>query len=76
MRYGRTLEDGFLPVFSVGSEEEARRLLTMACPLSNDGEFLAPELVADQTIKNLDSFSQRLEELHKMIPSEWCDCNE
>lgn len=63
MRYGRSVpfKDGFLPVFSVDTEEEARLLLTMACPRNFDGEFYARELVEEQTLENLEKFGDKLE---------------
>jgi hypothetical protein len=75
VRYGRSVEDGFLPVFSVGSEEEAERLLTMACPLGYDGEYLAPELIEEQTFEQLGAFGARLKQLHeRLVEVGRCDC--
>lgn len=62
MRYGRTCEEGFLPVFSVDTEEEARELLVFACPTNLQGEFIAPHLAREQTLENLDAFSDYLQE--------------
>ena len=53
MRYGRSVQDGFLPVFSVNSEKEAKSLLVATCPRNNDGEFVSRELVEEQTLENL-----------------------
>ena len=75
MRYGRTVEDGFLPAYSVGSEAEARHLLTMSCPMNIEGDFVAPELVGDQTLENLEAFGERLAKLHDGdFPAKWCEC--
>lgn len=61
MRYGRgALPDGFLPVFSVNSEVEAERLLILCCPRGADGQFYARELANEQTLDNLQAFSDRL----------------
>lgn len=49
-----------LPVYSVDTEDEAHRLLTAACARNYDGEFIARELVPDQTIENLALFADRL----------------
>tara|TARA_Y100001963_G_C6721792_1_gene419447 strand:- start:736 stop:912 length:177 start_codon:yes stop_codon:yes gene_type:complete len=58
-------------VFSVNSEEEAKRLIALACPLSYDGHYYAPELVEEQTLDNLRVFSDRLEATyHKYIRKE------
>lgn len=76
MRYGRTVEDGALPVFSVADEEEARSLLTMACSTNLDGEFVARELVMKQSIENLEAFSTRLDTMHDLIIERGrCRCN-
>ncbi len=72
MRYGRTLEEGFLPVYSVDTEEEARQLLTTACPTNLAGEFISPELAREQTLENLDAFGDRLEMLHSEMKV--CQC--
>lgn len=67
MRYGRTVEEGFLPVYSVDTEEEARRLLVLSCSTNLEGEFVARELVAEQTIDHLLSFGDRLAKMHKLL---------
>ena len=67
MRFGRTVEKGALAVYSVDTEEEARKLLTVACPRSYTGEFIASELVEEQTIENLAKFSDRLHAAHELI---------
>lgn len=67
MRYGRTVEEGFLPVYSVDTEQEARSLLVLSCSTNLKGEFLADELVREQTLENLDAFGNRLERNHKMM---------
>ena len=77
VRFGTECPDGFLPVYSVGSEEEARRLLTLACPTDRiTGEYIAKELAASQTLANLETFSNRLADLHdeKLLGTEHCDC--
>lgn len=60
MRFGRTVPDGFLPVFSVDTEEEARTLIVATCPRQEDGTYYARELAAEQTLENLQAFSDRL----------------
>jgi hypothetical protein len=64
VRCGRTVDRGFLPVFSVDTEDEAKMLLTMACPTNISGEFVAPELAEEQTLERLYAFGDRLAELH------------
>lgn len=60
MRYGGIVEEGFLPAFSVNTEDEARRLLTLACPINIEGAFIARELTHEQTLSNLEVFGDRL----------------
>lgn len=75
MRYGRSLPDGFMPVFSVGTEAEAQRLLVLSCPRNMQGEFVAAELAQEQTLENLQAFSDRLEVMHQILVSNGqCDC--
>ena len=56
-----------MPVFSVDTEEQAKRLLTAACATNYDGEFVAQELVEGQTIEKLFSFGERLERLYNNL---------
>ena len=67
MRYGTCLPDGFLPVFSVGSEEEAQALLTLTCETNMDGEYIARELAKEQTLDNLMAFGERLQTVHRQF---------
>lgn len=60
MRFGRTVPDGFLPVFSVDTEEEARQLIIAACPRDDQGTHYARELAHEQTLENLQAFSDKL----------------
>ncbi len=64
MRYGRAVDRGFLPVFSVGSEEEARKLLVLSCQTNIQNEFIAKELAEEQTVENLFAFGDRLKMMH------------
>lgn len=64
VRYGRTVEDGALPVYSTDTEEEAKALIVAACPRDRiTGEYYAPELVERQNLRNLAAFSQRLHDV-------------
>lgn len=67
MRYGRTVEDGFLPVYSCDTEEEARQLLVVACSTNMEGEFIARELATDQSLEHLQAFSDRLALVDEMM---------
>ncbi len=55
---------GSLPVFTVQNSDEARKLLTLACPLNYRGQYVAPELAQEQTMENLEAFGARLEQLY------------
>jgi hypothetical protein len=67
VRFGRTVEDGFLPVFSVDTEEEAKRLITLACPRDLSGQFYARELSEHQTLGNLQKFSDKLAKCYELL---------
>lgn len=60
-----TCPSGSLPVFSVNNKEEAELLIDMACPLSYSGDYVAPELIQEQTLENLQAFGDRLKELYE-----------
>jgi hypothetical protein len=47
-------------VFSVDTEEEAEDLIVLCCPMGSDGQYYARELAAEQTLENLQRFSDRL----------------
>ena len=51
-------------MFSVNNEEEAKALLTLACPTALNGEYIAPELTEVQSLDNLQAFSDRLESIY------------
>ncbi len=74
MRFGRTAEEkrelcarGFLPVYSVDTEEQAKALIVAACPTNIQGDYVAPELSQSQTLDNLKRFGDRLAELDERI---------
>lgn len=54
-------------MFSVSTPEEARMLVTLACPTGLDGKPYAPELAVNQTLDNLHAFSERLAMLHDTV---------
>lgn len=58
---------GFLAVYSVDTEEEAKRLLVASCPRNLNNEFVARELVEAQTLDNLYAFGERLAAVHALI---------
>jgi len=67
VRFGRTVPEGHLPVYSVDTEEEARRILVLACQTNTDGEFVAKELAEEQTLQNLYAFGDRLKDVHDKL---------
>ena len=76
MKYGTDCPRGMLPVFSVADKREAMDLLTMACPINLENDFVAPELAKNQSIEALMSFGKRLKELHDkfLMPKGRCRC--
>lgn len=68
MRYGRgAMPKGFLPVFSVNTEEEAQKLLTATCQTNTNGEFYSRELAHDQTLETLQAFSNKLADVYERM---------
>ena len=65
--YGRTCPPGFLPVYFVDSEEEAKTLVVLTCAMGPDGKYYARELAAEQTLDNLDAFSKKIEQAHEFV---------
>ena len=51
-------------MFTVNDEDEAKRLIALACPTTLEGDHYAPELVEEQTLEKLQAFSQRLHDLY------------
>jgi hypothetical protein len=74
----KPIPQGHLPVFSVADEEEALELLTLACQTNVKGEFVATELAEEQTLENLNAFSDRLQLYHDqfLVPHGTCRCKE
>ena len=67
MRFGRTVPKGFLPVYSVDTEEQAEQLLTAACQTNIDGDFVAEELARDQKVETLVGFSDKLHSVYGIM---------
>ena len=65
--YGVTVPASSLPVYSVDTEEEARNLITLACQTNYAGQYIARELVAEQTLENLVAFGERLARTHEIL---------
>jgi hypothetical protein len=54
-------------VFAVADEQEARELIVLACSTNGHGEYVADELVHEQTLENLQRFSERLGCMHEIL---------
>jgi hypothetical protein len=75
VRVGRTCPEGFLPVFSVRTKAEAEALVILACTRGMDGQLYARELLEEQTLDNLERFSEKLDRAHDfMIKAGTCKC--
>jgi len=65
--FGPKVPNGFLPVFSVDTEDEARELITLCCPLDHAGKPYARELAREQTLENLERFSDKLAQGYEIM---------
>lgn len=75
MTFGRKVPNGHLPVFSVGTEQEAQELIVLSCETNIRGEYIARELTVDQTLDNLEKFGDRLEQMHEILKKNGrCTC--
>jgi len=69
--FGRgPIPDGRLPVFSTNTEDEARRLIVLCCPTDRKGHYYARELAEDQTLENLQRFSDRLARAWELVQNQ------
>ena len=73
MGFGRgPVPKGYLPVFSVNTDEEAQQLIALTCPKNYDGRYYARESAEKQTLESLAKFSRHLERAYKWLKeSEW-----
>ncbi len=67
VRYGRKVPVGYLPAFSVDTEQEALDLLVFTCSTNVSGDFIAKELVRERTLDSLDEFSKRLADAYAVM---------
>lgn len=65
--YGYRTPKGHLMAYSVADEQEARALLILACPTNYEGRFIAPQLAQEQTLANLQAFSDHLHQAHGLL---------
>jgi len=62
-------------VYSVGDEEEAKALISLCCPRDLAGTFYARELAHEQTLENLEKFSDKLHDGHaRLVERGLCRC--
>ncbi len=56
--------------------EEARQLVVLCCGTNYQGDYIARELVMDQTLENLYAFGERLAKAHDevLVPRGHCTC--
>jgi hypothetical protein len=67
--YGYVIPEGRLPVFSTCCEDRAKALIVLACETNLHGEYIARELALEQTLENLEAFSERLDQAHDRLPA-------
>lgn len=54
-------------MYSVDTVEDAKMLLCMACSTNLKGQYIARELVEEQTIPNLFAFGERLDKTWNIL---------
>jgi hypothetical protein len=66
VRVSVTRPDGFLPVYSCDTKEEADALVVATCSRGADGHYYSNELAREQSLEMLEQFSQKLERVDTM----------
>lgn len=60
----------------MADEKEAQDLIVLSCETNIRGEYIARELVVEQTLENLDAFSERLDRMHEILKKNGaCRCH-
>ena len=73
--FGRSLPNGHLPVFNTSTEDEAKKLIVATCSMARPGVYIASELAEEQTLENLQAFSDRLATAHqRLVDAGHCEC--
>lgn len=67
MGYGVTVPKGRLPVFTTDTEEQARKLVVACCQTDAAGNYYAQELAEEQTLENLQKFSDKLARVWQLM---------
>lgn len=62
-----TRPPGRLPVFTTNTKKEAEELLALACEQNAEGKYIARELAHEQTLENLQAFSERLNAYYQVM---------
>jgi hypothetical protein len=73
--YGRKCPPGYLPAYSVDTEDEARQLIERCCvqvwiDSQHTTGYVAQELEQEQTLDNLTAFGERLDREYKKMKEE------
>lgn len=64
-------------MYAVADEKEAKDLIVLCCGTNTHGEYIADELVHEQTLENLDRFSERLDRGHEWLRKNGnCRCDQ
>lgn len=64
-------------MFAVADEKEAQDLIVLTCGTNGRGEHIADELVHEQTLENLELFSERLTRGHEILRKNGhCRCDQ
>ena len=56
---------GSLPVFTTKTLEASKTLVQLACGTNLKGQYIATELAEEQNMKNLQAFSDRLNQIYE-----------
>lgn len=54
-------------MFSTDTEDEARMLIVMTCPMGDDGNYYSRELAQEQSLGNLQAFSDKLQRTWDLV---------
>lgn len=63
-------------MYAVADEKEAKDLIVMSCSTNQAGEYIADELAREQSLDNLERFSERLNRMHDVLKKNGhCRCH-
>lgn len=76
MRFGRgACPSGFLPVFSVDDEEEARAVIVATCSRGDDGNYYSHDLAREQSVEALERLGEKMAAALKRIRASRRQCS-